>query len=201
VNAVPHLLSLLSALQDNVRTNLRPSEMQQLASLAGHIRDQDIRRVAVDTSNLLRSGFSTNGQYILQPLDPTYDALHRYVAMALPDRSALGSPVTLQVQDGSRRYWLPYGIGTPASIMTSLLQAEGWGATLGPPAAQQVVQTQILDGSGGKAAATVSWLQEYFGAAVTTVPAPSSGASVTVVLGSDFTLKTFPAPKRLFTSR
>jgi polyisoprenyl-teichoic acid--peptidoglycan teichoic acid transferase len=194
VNAIPRLLSLLGALQDNVRTNLRPAEMQQLASLAGHIRDQDIRRVAIDTSNLLRSGFSSNGQYILQPLDPTYGALHRFVAMALPDRSALASPVTFQVQDGSRRYWLPYGIGTPASIMTSLLQAEGWGATLGPPATQRVTQTQILDGSGGKAAATVSWLQDYFGAAVTTVPAPSSGASVTVVLGSDFTLKTFPAP-------
>jgi polyisoprenyl-teichoic acid--peptidoglycan teichoic acid transferase len=194
VNAVPHLLSLLGALQDNVRTDLRPAEMQQLASLAGHIRDQDIRRVAVDTSNFLRSGFSANGQYVLQPLDPTYGALQRYLAMALPDPSALTSSIPLQVQDGSGRYWLPYGIGTPASIMTSLLQAEGWAATLGPRAAQRVAQTQILDGSGGKAEATVSWLQAYFGGVVTTVPAPSSGASVTVVLGSDFTLKTFPAP-------
>jgi len=194
VNAVPHLLSLLSALQDNVRSNLRPAEMQQLASLAGHIRDQDIRRVAVDTSNLLRSGFNSGGQYVLQPLDPTYGALQRYVAMALPDRSALAAQIPFQVQDGSGRYWLPYGIGTPASIMTSLLQAEGWGATLGPRAAQKVTQTQILDGSGGRATATVTWLQDYFGAVVTPVPAPSSGASVTVVLGSDFTLKTFPAP-------
>ncbi|HLB76811.1 MAG TPA: LytR C-terminal domain-containing protein, partial [Candidatus Dormibacteraeota bacterium] len=169
-------------------------EMQQLASLAGRIKDQDIRRVAIDTSNLLRSGFSSSGQYVLQPLDPSYGALHRYVATALPDRSALATQVPFQVQDGSRRYWLPYGIGTPASIMTALLQAEGWGATLGPPAAQRVAQTQILDGSGGRAAATVAWLQDYFGAVVTTVPAPSSGASVTVVLGSDFTLKTFPAP-------
>jgi hypothetical protein len=31
---------------------------------------------------------------------------------------------------------------------------------------------------------------------VTTVEAPASGPTVTVVLGSDFTLKTFPAPKR-----
>ena len=194
VNAVPHLLSLLSALQDNVRTNLRPAEMQQLASLAGHIRDQDIRRVAVDTSNFLRSGYSANGQYILQPLDPTYGALQRYLAMALADPSALTPQIPVQVQDGSGRYWLPYGIGTPASIMTSLLQAEGWAATLGPRAAQRVAQTQIIDGSGGIAVATVSWLQTYFGGVVTTVPAPSSGASVTVVLGSDFTLKTFPAP-------
>jgi len=194
LNAIPRLLSLLGALQDNVRTNLRPAVMQQLASLAGRIKDQDIRRVAIDTSNLLRSGFSSSGQYVLQPLDPSYGALHRYVATALPDRSALATQVPFQVQDGSRRYWLPYGIGTPASIITALLQAEGWGATLGPPAAQRVAQTQILDGSGGRAAATVAWLQDYFGAVVTTVPAPSSGASVTVVLGSDFTLKTFPAP-------
>jgi len=30
----------------------------------------------------------------------------------------------------------------------------------------------------------------------TPVAAPASGPSVTVLLGSDFTLKTFPAPKR-----
>jgi LCP family protein required for cell wall assembly len=193
LNAVPRLFSLLGALQDNVRTNLRPAEMQQLAVLAGRIKDQDIRRVAIDTSNLLRSGFNS-GQYVLQPLDPSYAALHRYLAMALPDRSALLTQTPFQVQDGSGRYWLPYGMGTPASIMTSLFQAQGWSATLGPAAAQRVTQTQVLDGSGGRAAATVAWLQDYFGAVVTTVPVPSSGASVTVVLGSDFTLKTFPAP-------
>jgi polyisoprenyl-teichoic acid--peptidoglycan teichoic acid transferase len=194
LNAIPRMLSLLGALQDNVRTNLRPGDMQQLADLAGKIKDQDIRRVAIDTSNLLRSGTSSNGQYILEPLDPTYGALHRYLAMALPDRPALAKQVPFQVQDGSRRYWVPYGIGTPASIMTSLLQAEGWEASVAPPAAQGVTQTQILDGSGGRAAAMVAWLQDYFGAVVTTVAPPASGATVTVLLGSDFTLKTFPAP-------
>jgi LCP family protein required for cell wall assembly len=196
LNAVPRMMSLLSALQDNVRTNLRPGDMQQLADLAGRIKDQDIRRVAIDTSNLLRSGSSSDGQYILQPLDPTYGALQRYLATALPDRSTLAKQVPFQVQDGSRRYWLPYGIGTPASIMTSLLQAQGWQATAGPATTQRVTQTQILDGSGGRAATTVAWLQDYFGGVVTTVEAPASGPTVTVVLGSDFTLKTFPAPKR-----
>lgn len=192
LNAIPRLLSLLGALQDNVRTNLRPAEMQQLAALAGRLKDQDLRRVAIDTSNLLRSGYSHDGQYILQPLDPTYGALHQYVAMALPERSALARQLPFQVEDGSRRYWLPYGIGTPASIMTSLLQAEGWDATLGPAAAPRVAQTQILDGSGGRAAATVAWLQNYFGGVVTTVTAPASGPTVTVVLGPDFTARAFP---------
>jgi LCP family protein required for cell wall assembly len=196
LNAVPRMLSLLGALQNNVRTNLRPGDMQQLADLAGRIKDPDIRRVAIDTSNFLRSGTGNNGQYILQPLDPTYGALQRYLATALPDRSTLAKQVPFQVEDGSRRYWLPYGIGTPASIVTSLLQAQGWQATVGPATTQRVTQTQILDGSGGRASGTVAWLQDYFGGVVTTVEAPASGPTVTVVLGSDFTLKTFPAPKR-----
>ncbi|TMD25024.1 MAG: LytR family transcriptional regulator [Chloroflexi bacterium] len=192
LNAVPRLLSLLGALQDNVRTNLRPAEMQQLADLAGRFKDGDIRRIAIDTSNFLRSGFSSSGQYVLQPLDPSYGALHRYLAMALVDRSVLAARVPFQLQDGSRHYWLPYGIGTPASILTSLLQAEGWDARVGPATTQRVAQTQILDGSGGTAVTTVAWLQSYFGGVVSTVAPPASGPTVTVIIGSDFTMKTFP---------
>jgi len=102
--------------------------------------------------------------------------------------------VPFQLQDGSGRYWLPYGIGTPASIMASLLQAQGLNARPGPATRLRVAQTQILDGSGGSAAATVAWLQSYFGGVVVPAAAPASGPSVTVLLGSDFTLKTFPAP-------
>ncbi|TMF47960.1 MAG: LytR family transcriptional regulator, partial [Chloroflexi bacterium] len=174
LNAIPRLLSLLGALQDNVRTNLRPAQMRQLADLAGQFKDEDIRRIAIDTSHFLRSGYNSSGQYVLQPLYPTYDALH--------------------LRDGSGRYWLPYGIGTPASIMASLLQAQGLNARPGPATRLRVAQTQILDGSGGSAAATVAWLQSYFGGVVVPAAAPASGPSVTVLLGSDFTLKTFPAP-------
>ena len=195
LNAIPRLLSLLGALQDNVRTNLRPAEMRQLAGLAGQFKDEDIRRVAIDTSNFLRSGYSSNGQYVLQPLDPTYGALHRYLAIALVDRSVLATRVPFQLQDGSGRYWLPYGIGTPASILTSLLQAEGWDARLGPASTRRLAQTEILDGSGGSATNTVAWLKSYFGAVVTTVPPPASGPAITVIIGSDFTQRTFPAPR------
>jgi hypothetical protein len=40
----------------------------------------------------------------------------------------------------------------------------------------------------------VAWLHSYFGGTITVVPAPASGPAVTLVLGSDFTLKTFPPP-------
>ena len=195
LNAIPRLLSLLGALQDNVRTNLRPAQMRQLADLAGQFKDEDIRRIAIDTSNFLRSGYNSSGQYVLQPLDPTYDALHRYLAAAPVDRALLAARVPFQLQDGSGRYWLPYGIGTPASIMASLLQAQGLNARPGPATRLRVAQTQILDGSGGSATNTVAWLKSYFGAVVTTVPPPASGPAITVIIGSDFTQRTFPAPR------
>jgi LCP family protein required for cell wall assembly len=191
LNAVPKLFSLMSALQDNVRTNLRPQDMRQLADLAAGTKDRDTRRVAVDTSNFLRSGYSRDGQYILQPLDPSFAALQHYLA-ALPDRAVLENQSPIQVADGSRRYWLPYGTGTPGSIMTSLLQAEGFNASQAAPLTQRVAQTQIMDGSGGKAPALTAWLESYFAGVVTTVPVPASGPVITVVLGSDFTARAFP---------
>jgi len=42
----------------------------------------------------------------------------------------------------------------------------------------------------------VAWLQRYFGGVVTTVAPPATGPSVTVLLGSDFTQRTFPAPAK-----
>src|SRR2546428_12868783 len=116
LNAIPRMLSLLTALQDNVRSNLRPGDIQQLADVAGHLKAEDIRRVAIDTSNLLRSGTSSSGQYILQPLDPTYGALQRYLARALPDRSTLASRLPFQVQDGSGRSRLASGTANPAAL-------------------------------------------------------------------------------------
>jgi LCP family protein required for cell wall assembly len=192
LNAIPKLFSILGALQSNVRTNLRPADMRQLATLAGQVRDGDIRRVAIDTSNFLRSGTSRDGQYILEPLDPSYGALQRYLAAALPDPAVTTKPTTIAIQDGSRAYWLPYGIGTPASVTSSLLQAIGLHATAGPASAQRVAQTEILDASGGKSPALVAWLQSYFGAVVKPAPAPNTGPAVTVVLGSDFTTRAFP---------
>jgi LCP family protein required for cell wall assembly len=192
LNAIPKLFSVVSALQDNVRTNLKPQDFRPLADLAGQIKDHDVRRIAVDTTNFLRSGYSRDGQYVLQPLDSSFATLQRYLAAILPDRTVLTAQLPFQVQDASRRYWVPYGAPTPAGIMTALLQAAGLNASAGPASPQRITQTEILDGSGGKSSATVIWLQTFFGAVVKPVAAPTSGPTVTVLLGSDFTAKAFP---------
>jgi hypothetical protein len=189
LNAVPQLFSLMGALQDNVRTNLKPDDMKAIADFGSKMKDQDIHRISIDTSNLLISGHSSNGQYILTPRDPTYRTIQQILANALPAPAALAEKIPVQLQDGSRRYWTPY-TGSPAQVMSGLL--EGLGLNVHPAGATTVQQTQILDGSGGKAASTISWLQQFFNAKVVVVPTPTTGPVVTLALGPDFTLKAFP---------
>src|SRR5256885_5576584 len=43
-------------------TLFRSAQMRQLADLAGQFKDEDIRRIAIDTSNFLRSGYNSSGQ-------------------------------------------------------------------------------------------------------------------------------------------
>jgi LCP family protein required for cell wall assembly len=193
LNAVPKLFSLLGALQNNVRTNLRPAEMRQLADLASQFKEGDIRRVGIDDKNFLRSAFNEGG-YVLLPRDPSNATLQRYLAQALPDQTVLQAHVPIRIQDGTTRYWL-FPPQTPAAVLTELLADLGWQTSLGPPAtAQRLVQTQILDRTGGAAPATLAWLQSFFNATVVPI-APSDGAPpITVVLVSDFTTRAFAAP-------
>jgi LCP family protein required for cell wall assembly len=196
LNAVPRLFDLLGALQDNVRTNLKPAEMRQLADLASQLKEKDIRHIGVDTSNLLRNTVSGDGQYILVPLDPSFATLQHYLGTVLPDRAAIGEQVPVLIEDGSRRYWLPYGVGTPASVVTGLFKDVGWNASVAPLTGPRLVTTSIQDASGGKGAGTAAWLSSYFQVPVVSVAPTPGTAAITVVLGSDFTLKAFPAPGR-----
>lgn len=194
LNAVPRLFALLGALQDNVRTNLRISEMRQLAELASQFKDADIRRISIDNTNLLRDSIQEDGLYVLLPRDPSYATVQRFLALALPDREPLQVQVPIQIHDGTLRYALPWP-NTPASVMTGLLHDLGWNAKEGPSVAgQRLARTEIRDASGGAAPATVAWLHELFGGTVVAVPLSETTSGITVVLGSDFTLAAFPGP-------
>jgi len=191
VNAIPRMFSVLAALQDNVRTNLRIPEMRQLAELADQFKETDIRRLSIDNTNLVRDTVSPEGLYILVPRDPTYETLHRTLAMALPDPAPLQDRIPIRVQDGTLRYALwPH---PPAHVVADILQSVGWNASEGPSlTARQLAVTEIRDATGGTAPATLSWLQAFLGGRVIEEPVAESGPAITVVLGSDFTGKAFP---------
>jgi LCP family protein required for cell wall assembly len=86
LGSLPQLVGLVSALRDNVRTNLRPVELRQLAHTLAHMPQDGIRQIGLDDRNVLVRHNLPDGTYLLSPLDGSFAALQRYLA------SAMGSP-------------------------------------------------------------------------------------------------------------
>ncbi len=83
LSSLPQLIALVSALKDNVRTNLRPIELRQLARVLAPIPKDRIRQIGLDDRNVLVRRDLPDGTYVLSTKDGTFTALQRYLASAL----------------------------------------------------------------------------------------------------------------------
>jgi LCP family protein required for cell wall assembly len=76
-------VALISALRDNVRTNMRPVELRQLARTLDRIPLNLMRQIGLDDHNVLVKRDLPDGTYVLSPRDRDFAALQRYLASAL----------------------------------------------------------------------------------------------------------------------
>jgi polyisoprenyl-teichoic acid--peptidoglycan teichoic acid transferase len=88
---LPQLLGLVPALRDNVRTNLRPGELRQLARLFTGIPQANIRQIGLDDGKLLVERDLPDGTFVLSPRGGDIAALQRYLASALFPPGSSGS--------------------------------------------------------------------------------------------------------------
>ncbi len=190
INAVPKMLGLFDALQKNVITNLTIADLRLLAEAARSQPDEDVHRIALDNTNLLRDTSSAIGQYILIAKDKDFEALQVFLAQVFLDRATLAEGATVQVLNGTDRY--PLQPNTAAEGWTDLIATTGLKmATPGEANNKRYVTAEIHDYSGGRARQTVDWLAGFLHATVVAEPAePAPAARVVVILGSDFTLRT-----------
>jgi hypothetical protein len=154
-------------------------------------REEDIHRIAIDNTNLLRESTSRIGQYILLPRDKSFAALREYLDRILVSRAALKEGATVQVLNGTDRY--PVQPGTAAETWTDLLVATGLSVVpAGDATHKRYTVSEVHDYSGGRAPETVAWLASLFHATVVTETAEEAPRTrVLVILGSEFTLRTF----------
>ena len=78
----PRLIAALLAVQDDVRTNLRPPEFRRLVTLTSQLRDPDIREATIDPALLDRLP-APDGNYFLVPKDSTYRQLRTSIAATI----------------------------------------------------------------------------------------------------------------------
>jgi len=188
VNAILNLDSLMSAIQNNVKTDLTVNDIQSLYNWGGKLPDSAFVKIALTNTDLLQEYFEQNGTcgdptaYVLCPLDPSYGFIHNYLAHALVDPRVTAERAHIQVLNATRG---------PEDIDDRTINSlRPFGFNLADPLPLNLRvsdHTVILDYTGGGAPATSSWLSSYFQAPVEPVPLPSPGASLQPVAAGAIT--------------
>ena len=181
VGGISKLPDLLSALGDNVLTDLKVDDAKSLYDLVKGVDNSKIVHVSIDDSNFLYECGNHCDAAIEYPHDRTFASITQYVKSLFVDPAVVGEKAPVSVVDASGR-----GAGADqrwASLLTPL----GFNAT---PAGEERTHstTEVVDASGGADSKTAHWLASYFGVSVTTAQPGSSaaqGGGVTVVLGQD----------------
>ena len=194
INGFSKAPALLSALQNNITTDMSLSDMRAIYDWGRNLPDSSIIRVALTSpapateGNLLDSYNCGMGPGVSQLCadDPSFAMIHRYIAAVLVDPAVLAEKAAVQFANGANNF---PGL---ESRVTSMFDPTGL-QLADPIAHRAVAQTVVLDYSNGQFPQTAKWLATFFGASVVpatpTSPAPASGQQtygLVVVLGHDF---------------
>ncbi len=194
VNGFSKAPQLLTALQNNITTDMSLSDMRAIYDWGKNLPDSSIVLVALTApapatvGNLLDSFNCGMGPYVSQLCadDPSFGMIHRYISSVLVDPAVLAERAPIQIANGA------YNFPGLNDRVTSMLDPTGLhlNDSIGHGG---VAQTVILDYSNGQSPLTAKWLANFFGASVVpatpTSPAPASGQQtygLVVVLGHDF---------------
>ena len=198
VNGFSKAPQLLTALQNNINTDMSLSDMRAVYDWGKNLPDSAIIKVALTApsgaaeGNLLDSFNCGMGPNVSQLCadDPSFTMIHSYLASILVPPAVLGEKAPVQVANGASYSGLE-------SRVTSMFDPTG--LQLADPVAHGAIsQTVILDYSNGQFPLTGRWLTSFFGGTVVPVtPAsapPASGQQtygLVVVLGHDFSRRWF----------
>ena len=195
VNGFSKAPQLLTALQNNIKTDMSLSDMRAIYDWGKNLPDSSIIRTALTApsgaadGNLLDSGNCGMGPYVSQLCadDPTFGMIHQYIASLLIDPAVLAEKAPIQIANGATYAYLD-------SRVTAMFDPTGL-QFADPVGHAAVPQTVILDYSSGQFPLTAKWLASFFGgtvvAATPASPAPAAGQQtygLVVVIGHDFAL-------------
>ncbi|MGH7903169.1 MAG: LCP family protein [Candidatus Dormibacteraceae bacterium] len=188
VGGVTKLFDVMTAIQNNIRTDVSVSDLQAIYSFGGHLPASHIVHLALTNQDLLAQYSNQPGPcgpvdtYRLCPIDPSYRTIRHFFADQFVPQSVLKQWAPVTVQEAT---WTDYGLQDNVS---KILGELGFNVQK-PGRAPHVNTTVVYDYSGGKDLATAQWLASYFGGTVAT-PASTAGvpAGVVVVLGTQFGL-------------
>ncbi|HUZ69901.1 MAG TPA: LCP family protein [Candidatus Saccharimonadales bacterium] len=168
IGGIGQLPDVISALGDNVLTNLTISDAESLYGLVQGVNPATIEHVSIDDTNFLYDcGYPSRcGGYYLYAHDSSFKTLSHYVQDIFPPAAALAEGAHVRFVDESGR-------GNDASgRWAGIMSMVGFHTINGGKGTKQAV-TQVIDQSGGADTAAAAWLAAYFGVSVITQPPPA----------------------------
>jgi LCP family protein required for cell wall assembly len=201
IGALPKLFDLLSALQNNVKTNMTLNDIKTFGAVADKINSSATHHVSIDNSAWQYDTSSNDGQYILLARDHTMSSLQHFIDAEMVDPAVLKEKAHIQFSSTPGQASQGQGFAGMWGTLLHQLNFE----TLAPATGDTApAVTEIHDYSGGKDAKTVAWLKQYFNGIVVTEtgpkpaaaagatpapgasPSPAASPDIVVVLGKDF---------------
>ncbi|MDD3773690.1 MAG: LCP family protein [Patescibacteria group bacterium] len=178
--------SLLSNLQNNFGTDLTPQELVKTFELAKDVKENEIAQKVLDNSatGLLVDDNTSDGQYILRPIDETWEAIRALAHSIFVEPFIEKENATILISNAS-------GVSGNAKDVADLLTGRGYQEVTYEGAENLEENTKILDCSDGEKPYTLQLLKKRF----LNVPDESCGvdksADFVIILGQDFDYNNF----------
>lgn len=192
IGGLGNLPDLLNSLGDNMVTDLHVNDFEALYSALKDVDTRSIVHVSLDDTNFLyECGYPQScGAAYLYAQDRTYGEIGHFVRNVFVDPAVIARHDKVTIEDASGRGMNASGRWSTILNQISLTTTDGG-------TVRRQATTQVIDQSGGKDAATATWLAAFFGVQVTHAAASPSGSAtaspaaastpggVVVVLGQD----------------
>jgi anionic cell wall polymer biosynthesis LytR-Cps2A-Psr (LCP) family protein len=193
VNGLARAPQLMDALQANFKTDMDVNDITALYNLVGKLPESSIQHFAITDQNLVENVNGSGGDcggprggFVLCPVDSTYRIWQSVFAQVPLPTTTLAEKAPIQLVNASRNTQDLQQRTTDTLRQMGLQVSDGVRHTT-------LLQSTVIDYSGGKYPQTTAWLKSFFGANV--VPAASADITpapgqqtegLVVVMGSDF---------------
>jgi len=179
--SVKKVSQIMSILQDNLKTDLQLSEIEELMKFAKDVDKEKIySKVLSDSEDVIYSD-NVDGMYVLRPRDSTLEELHTFVKQYFKDPFMVSEQSKITITDGAGSSYI-------VQKVANTLKGFGYDVSEnnGLDTEKKYEKTFIYDYTNGKKKFTLEFLKEYFSnATVIKLNEKDKGTDFEIVLGKD----------------
>lgn len=182
--SVKKVSQIMGVLQDNLKTDMQVSEIDELMKLAKSIDKSKIySKVLDDSAGGVLYSDNVEGMYVLRPKDSTLKELHAFVQQYFKDPFIVSEQSKLVITNGTKNSYI-------AKTLVNQLKGFGYDVSenkISTAEAKQYSKTFIYDYTDGKNKYTLEFLKDYFDkATIINLNEKDKGSDFEIVLGEDY---------------